>query len=41
MAAKVQINGRFFTLSWEDFLKYLDRKPVTETVDVLDIIVTD
>lgn len=38
MSARVAINGREFTLSWEEFLKYLDRKPITESVDVIDII---
>lgn len=38
MSAKVSIKGREFTLSWDEFLKYLENKPLTDTVDIIDIV---
>lgn len=38
MSAKVKMNGRVFTLSWEEFLKYLDNKPLTTSVEIIDVV---
>ena len=38
MSAKIRINSRVFVLSWDEFLKCLERSPLTSSVEVIDII---
>jgi hypothetical protein len=37
MSVRVEIKGRQYTLSWDEFERMMSRKPLTETVSILDI----